>query len=162
MFTRMTDQQMTDQQLQRTVVQALVHEPTFLPGEIAVSVHNGAVTLSGYVSTYSEKCKALDVAFRAEGVNAVADEVRVRLPATFGPTDGDMADALLHAVIGELHLPAGAISITVQNGWVTLTGRVAHRDQCVAVEHAARVLVGVTGVSNLIQASPLVAPKTHV
>ncbi|HKB54736.1 MAG TPA: BON domain-containing protein [Ramlibacter sp.] len=151
-----------DQELQRAVLTALAHESTLLPGEIAVSVRNGVVTLSGYVGSYSEKCVALDVAQRADGVSAVADEVRVRVPAAFGPSDSDMADTLLRALSDDLHMPAGSVHITVQNGWVTLTGRVALRDQCAAVERAARTLVGVTGVSNLIDTAPLVAPTTAV
>lgn len=150
-----------DQQLQREVLDALAHNTTLLPGEIAVSVRDGVVTLSGIVRTYAEKCEALDVALRSTGVNAVADEVRVRVPAAFGPSDSDMAEALLRTVSDDLRIPVGDVHITVQNGWVTLTGRVARRDQCQAIEHAARTLLGFTGLSNLIQTAGRTPDVAH-
>lgn len=139
-----------DHQLQHDVLDALARDTKLLPGEVAVSVRDGVVTLSGIVRTYGEKCEALDVALRCRGVNAVADEVKVRVPAAFGPSDSDMAAALLRT-FDELRIPAGDVHITVQNGWVTLTGRVARREQREAVDHAARTLLGITGLSNLIQ-----------
>lgn len=140
-----------DHQLQHEVLAALARATKLLPGEIAVSVGDGVVTLSGIVRTYAEKCEALDIAQRCRGVNAVADEVKVRVPAAFGPSDSDMAEALLRTCTRELHIPTGDVHITVQNGWVTLTGRVARREQREAVDHAARILLGLTGLSNLIQ-----------
>jgi osmotically-inducible protein OsmY len=138
-------------ELRRAVLEALAREPILSPGEIAVSVQNGVVTLSGYVGTYPEKCTALDAATRVAGVSAVADEVRVRVPAAFGPSDTDLAGSLLDTLTRELRIPAGTVQITVQDGWITLKGRVAQRDQCAAAERAARVLPGVVGISNLIE-----------
>ncbi|HEX6807397.1 MAG TPA: BON domain-containing protein [Gemmatimonadaceae bacterium] len=163
----MSEDTTKDQQLQRDVLDALARDTTLQSGEIAVSVHDGVVTLSGIVRTYTEKCAALDVSQRCRGVNAVADEIKVRVPAAFGPSDSDMAGALLRAVTDELRIPPGDVHITVQNGWVTLTGRVARREQCDAVEHAARSLLGLTGLSNLVQtavgaadaAQPLAVPR---
>ena len=140
-----------DHQLQHDVLEALARDTKLLPGEVAVSVRDGVVTLSGIVRTYGEKCEALDVALRCRGVNAVADEVRVRVPAAFGPSDSDMAAALLRTLTDELRIPTGDVHITVQNGWVTLSGRVARREQREAADHAARMLLGFTGLSNLIQ-----------
>ncbi|HEV2180281.1 MAG TPA: BON domain-containing protein [Gemmatimonadaceae bacterium] len=147
----------TDQELQREVLDALSHDTSLLRGEIAVSVRDGVVTLSGIVRTYAEKCEALDAALRCSGVNAVADEVRVRVPAGFGPSDSDMAAALMRSLADELGIPTGDVHITVQNGWVTLTGRVARREQCDAIDHAARTLIGFTGLSNLVQTAARVA-----
>ena len=150
-----------DHQLQHNVLAALARDTKLLAGEVAVSVRDGVVTLSGIVRTYAEKCEALDVALRCPGVNAVADEIKVRVPAAFGPSDSDMAEALLRTITRELRIPAGDVHITVQNGWVTLTGRVARREQREAVDHAARMLLGLTGLSNLIQTSAPAADTAH-
>ncbi|HXE61735.1 MAG TPA: BON domain-containing protein [Gemmatimonadaceae bacterium] len=144
----------SDQELQHRVLDDLARDTRLVPGEIAVSVREGVVTLSGYVRTYAEKCEALEVALRSSGVNALADDVRVRVPAAFHPSDSDMAGTLLRIVSDDLHIPVGAVHITVQNGWVTLTGRVARRDQRTAIERAARTLHGFTGLSNLLEAGP--------
>lgn len=141
----------TDRELQRAVLDALAKEATLVPGEIAVSVRDGIVTISGYVRTYAEKCEALDVALRASGVNAVADEVQVRVPASFHPSDSDMAGTLVETIVDTFHLPPGAVHIAVQRGWVTLRGVVPRREQREAIERAARTLVGFTGLSNLIE-----------
>jgi len=140
-----------DHQLQRDVLDALAQDTKLRAGEVAVSVRDGVVTLSGIVRTYGEKCEALEVALRCRGVNAVADEVRVRVPASFGPSDSDMAEGLLRTMTEELRIPSGEVHITVQNGWVTLTGQVTRRDQCDAIDRAARRLLGFTGLSNLIR-----------
>ncbi len=140
-----------DHQLQRDVLDALAQDTKLRAGEVAVSVSDGVVTLSGIVRTYGEKCEALEVALRCRGVNAVADEVKVRVPASFGPSDSDMAEGLLRTMTEELRIPSGDVHITVQNGWVTLTGQVARRDQCDAIDRAARRLLGFTGLSNLIR-----------
>ena len=100
----------TDQQLQREVVDALAHDTTLVPGEVAVSVRDGVVALSGYVWTYAEKCEALNVTLRSNGVNAVADEGKVRVPAAFRPSDSDMAGTLLRTVTTDLHIPLGAFT----------------------------------------------------
>jgi osmotically-inducible protein OsmY len=135
------------------LLDALSRNAALWPGEIAVSVRDGVVTLSGYVSTYAEQSAALESVLRVSGVSAVADEVRVHVPTTFIPSDSEMAGTLLRTATEVLRIPAGDIHITVQNGWVTLTGRGARREQCTTIEHAARTLLGVTGVSVLIEAA---------
>jgi osmotically-inducible protein OsmY len=139
-------------------LETLAREPTLSPGEIAVSVRDGVVTLSGYVGTYPEKCTALDIVSNVAGVGAVADEVRVRVPAAFGASDTDLAGRLLDALTSELRIPVGAVKITVQDGWITLKGHVATRDQRTAAERTAYALPGVVGISNLIEAPALTAP----
>jgi osmotically-inducible protein OsmY len=147
-----------DGELRRAVLETLAREPTLSPGEIAVSVRDGVVTLSGYVGTYPEKCTALDLVSNVVGVGAVADEVRVRVPAAFGASDTDLARLLLDALSSELRIPVGSVKITVQDGWITLKGNVAIRDQRTAAERAAYALPGVVGLSNLIEAPAPAAP----
>jgi osmotically-inducible protein OsmY len=47
-----------------------------------------------------------------------------------------------------INIPKGAIKVTVENVWVTLTGEVEHRRQGVAAETDVRVVIGVLGVVN--------------
>jgi osmotically-inducible protein OsmY len=147
-----------NRELRYAVVEALAREPTLSPGEIAVSVQDGVVTLSGYVGTYTEKCTALDLVTNVAGVSAVADQVRVRVPSAFGPSDTDLAGTLVDALTRELRIPVGSVKITVQDGWVTLKGHVANRDQRAAAERAAHALPGVVGISNLIEVPTSNAP----
>lgn len=147
---------LTDAQLQRAAIDALAREAGICPGAIGVSAQEGVVTLSGYVSTYPDKCGAVEAVARVEGVNAVADEIRVRVPSPFGASDSGLAGALVRSMTRELRIPPGDVRVTVQDGWITLRGHLPRADQRSAVEGAARALFGATGVSNLIEvATPL-------
>ena len=47
---------------------------------IAVAVHNGVVTLTGYVRSYRQKTQAERDAKRVAGTLGVANDIEVRLP----------------------------------------------------------------------------------
>jgi hypothetical protein len=51
------------------------------PDAIGVAVMDGAVTLTGHVSTYAEKLAAARAAERVYGVKAIANDLRVSCPA---------------------------------------------------------------------------------
>ncbi len=70
--------------------------------------------------------------------------------AAFGPSDTDLAASLLDALTSELEIPVGSVKITVQDGWITLKGRVENRERRAAAERAANALPGVVGISNLL------------
>lgn len=65
----------TDQELQFRVQSFLNsrHFPTF--EELSVEVHDGAVTLSGALSTYYEKQVAINSCRRVAGVLALIDDI---------------------------------------------------------------------------------------
>lgn len=55
--------------------------------DIAVSVKDGVVALTGYTRNYYEKSEAEAAAKRIAGVAAVADDIHVHLPDCSGLTD---------------------------------------------------------------------------
>jgi osmotically-inducible protein OsmY len=125
---------------------------------IGVSVKDGVVTLSGYVSSYAEKYAAERAAKRVHGVKAIANELEVRLPGSSQRTDVDIAAAAVRALESNLSVPADKIKVTVSKGWVKLEGEVEWQYQKIAAENSVRYLPGVTGVSNLITVKPRVSP----
>jgi osmotically-inducible protein OsmY len=147
-----------DQDLQRQVMKELEWDPQVSAAHIGVAVTNGAVTLTGHVSTYSEKLAAVRAAERVYGVKAVADEIEVRLPGTGIRDDSDIAEAIA-GVLRWNNLVPDTVEAEVRHGFVTLKGEVDWSYQREAAEKAVRDVKGVRGVSNLIAVKPRKAPK---
>lgn len=54
----------TDEEIQRDVLDELKWDSRVLPNEVGVSVHNGIVTLAGWVDSYMKKIAAEEAAHR--------------------------------------------------------------------------------------------------
>jgi osmotically-inducible protein OsmY len=125
---------------------------------IGVAVEDGVVTMTGHVTSYEQKAEAEAAAQRVRGVKAIAREIDVRYPFEKPVQDDQIATRAADALAWNL-VPKNSIRITVQKGWVELTGQVLRNYQKVAAESAVRKLQGVTGVTNHITIKPLIAPK---
>jgi osmotically-inducible protein OsmY len=150
---------MTDSELQRRVLDELKWEPSVDAAHIGVSVQDGVITLSGHVSSYVEKHAAEKAAKRVYGVQALVNEIEVKLPGSSERTDEDIAATAANALKWNLLVPADKIKVTVSKGWVKLEGEVSWQFQKNAAELTVRYLTGVQGVSNLIKVKPRVAPS---
>jgi osmotically-inducible protein OsmY len=137
-----------DVEVQRDVMDQLKWEPGVNPARIGVTVDDGVVTLSGNVDSYSEKLAAERAAERVFGVEAVVQKIEVRLPAINERTDADIARATAIALEWNVSVPHGRVKVTVQNGWITLSGEVDAWYQKGAAENAVCNLLGVRGVTN--------------
>ncbi|MGZ4338400.1 MAG: BON domain-containing protein [Gaiellaceae bacterium] len=146
---------MNDEALQEDVLEELKWDPEIDAAQIGVAVKDGAVTLTGHVSTYSEKYAAVKAAERVEGVLAVADEIKVKLPSSGVRDDSDIAESIAQAFRSHVSIP-DTVDAEVRNGFVTLRGEVDWSYQREAAERVARHTMGVTGVSNLVTVKPKV------
>lgn len=144
----------TDQQLKQDVTNELKWEPSVNEAHIGVSAKNGIVTLSGHVPTYGEKYGAEKAAKRVFGVKALANELDVKLGSDQTRSDEDVAVACLAALRAHASVPDGPVKIVVNDGWVKLEGTVEWQYQKAAAEDAIRHLIGVRGVTNLIELTP--------
>lgn len=63
--------------VQRALEDALVRRAEREADRIRVRVHDGTVTLSGYVRTYAEKRAVLGAAGHAPGVLDIVDQIRI-------------------------------------------------------------------------------------
>lgn len=149
----------TDRELQRDVLDELAWDPSVNASEIGVSVKDGVVTLSGYVSSYGERYSAERAAKRVYGAKAIANELKVKLPGGKIRSDEDIAAAAVKALERNVLVPSDSIKVTVRDGWVTLEGNVEWQFQRKAAERALRYLTGITGISNLITVQPHVSPS---
>lgn len=149
----------TDSQLQQDVMAELKWEPAVQAAQIGVEVKNGVVTLAGEVGSYNEKWNAERAAQRVAGVKALAIDLKVKLPQSGERTDADIARSAKNVLSWTSSLPADAIQVVVENGWVTLSGRVPWQYQRTDAANCVRALMGVVGVSNqiVIQSAPSAA-----
>ena len=125
-----------DKQLQQAVLAELDWEPSVLAGHIGVTANDGVVTLSGHVESFAEKHAAETAAGRVRGVKAVAEEINVELPFERIRGDDDIAAAAIERLSWDTSVPRDAITVKVEQGWVTLTGQVSWYYQKAAAEQA--------------------------
>jgi osmotically-inducible protein OsmY len=150
----------SDTEIKEDVIDELQWDPQITnPDAIGVAVKDGAVTLTGNVSTYVEKLAAARAAERVYGVKAVANELEVKL-AGAPRDDSDIATAIAHVLDNNVQIPEGKVHARVQSGWVTLTGEVEYDYQRREVERMVRQVRGVTGVTDLITIKPPVSPES--
>lgn len=145
---------LTDRQLHQNVLDALEWEPSVREHEIAVAVRDGVVTLSGSVESYAEKYSAERTVEKVNGVRAIADELKVKLPAGMERSDTAIAHEVVNALRWNIQVPDQRIKSKVEHGWVTLEGDVDWYYQSDAAQRAVRYLTGVRGVTNLVHIKP--------
>src|SRR3979490_1523911 len=144
----------TDQDIQEDVEQELQWDPDLDATDIAVSVKDGVVTLTGFVRSYTDKYEAEAAAKRVAGVAGVANDIEVRMPSVDERPDPEIARDAVAAIKNQLPISSEHIKVIVKDGWVTLEGRVEWQYQRNTAETAVRRIKGVKGVSNLIQLKP--------
>jgi hypothetical protein len=100
---------------------------------------DGVVTLAGWVDSYLKKWTGDEVAHRVSGVNAVANDVEVKLPSE--RTDPDIAAAAIRAIEWDAAVPSDKVQATASGGLVTLKdGCIAREGHCHAFGGNAMVL----------------------
>ena len=137
----------TDNDIRQDVLDELTFDPSVAAQNIAVSVAEGVVTLSGFVPSFADKYGAEKSAFRVSGVKAVAEEIEVKLPGTSMRSDQEIAKASADAIRWNVSLPS-TIQISVEDGIVILRGEVDWQYQRDAATSAVRYITGVRQVKN--------------
>ena len=146
----------SDGEIERDVRDELQWDPDLNAEDIAVSVKKGVVTLAGFVPSYTDKLEAEAAAKRVAGVLAVANDLKVRLPAIDQRPDPDIARDAVAALKTQLPISHDRIKVIVKDGWITLEGAVEWQYQKSTAESAVRRVKGVKGVTNVISVKPKV------
>lgn len=140
-----------DSDLKKEVLEELEWEPSIDATKVGVSVNNGIVILSGRVNTHGEKLAAEKAAKRVAGVKAVVQEIEVKISAIHKRNDDEIAQMALNSLKWNTNVPEGRIQIEVEDGWITLEGKVDWFYQKEAAKNAVINLAGVRGVNNRIE-----------
>ena len=149
----------SDNEIERDVRDELKWNPHLVDAEdIAVSVKNGVVTLAGFTHSYADRIEAQLAAKHVAGVDAVANDIEVRLPAIDQRPDPDIAREAVATLKSELPISHDRIKVIVRDGWITLEGTEEWQYQKTSAENAVRKVKGVKGVTNAITVKPKVQP----
>ena len=148
----------TDSEIKTDVLSELKYQPSVKASDIGVLVHDGTVTLNGFVGSYGEKWDAFNATKRVRGVRAIADDIKIKLSYASDRTDSDIAADAANQIKWNTTIPAGSVQVTVREGWITLEGVVEWRYQYMAAQDVIKYLPGVKWVTNLITIKPKLAP----
>lgn len=142
----------SDAEIQTRVKDALIWNADIYSVDIDVSVKNGIVTLSGTVDAYWKKWKAESLASEVKGVIDINNELSI-VP-TQNYLDKDIAGEIEESLRRDLNIDADTVTLRVENGKVTLTGRVPTWDARRRAEESARFTAGVIHVDNRLTVIP--------
>ena len=146
----------TDVRLRQDVETQLDWDPRFDSQQIGVSVKDGVVALTGQVNSYADWRAAEEAAQSVAGVHALANELRIMDHPDQARSDADIAEAAMHVLRNNIHVPLHNLKLVVSAGWITLTGHVPNWFQRDAIEIALRPVRGVIGISNKVDIQPIV------
>ncbi|ACB24607.1 BON domain-containing protein [Methylobacterium radiotolerans] len=145
---------MGDKLIRQNVIAELDFDPSIDAAHIGVAVENGIVTLSGHVGSYAERVAAEKAAQKVRGVRGVVEEIKVRFGGETPPRDEDLAQRAVQMLDWSVTVPRGAVQVKVQNGWVTLSGKVEWQYQREEAYGSIKRLAGVAGIINNIEVTP--------
>ena len=140
-----------DLHMRDAVMRQLDWDPEVDASAVGVAAKDGVVTLAGYIDSYSAKVAAERAAKRVRGVRAVANDIQIR--PRLERTDPDIARDATRALELRSTIPP-TVQLVVQNGDVTLSGKVSWLFQKTDAEKAVRYVRGVLGVVNDIEIAP--------
>lgn len=154
-----------DYETREAVEAALRWTPQLIDAaQIGVAVHHGVVTLSGEVSSYSEKVAAGKAALRTSGVTAIANEVTVRyrdeMCAVANLADdagATLAVRIRDALRSAPYVPDDSVDVEVRDHAVYLSGTVSWAHERLAAERAVEGVCGVRVLNNHIRVRPRVS-----
>ena len=134
-------------------VQAKLNKPQFK--NVKVVLENGVATLSGSVDLYEYKMDADKRVHKAKGVNAVRNDIEVAGPSVSDQElEANLGEKLEYDRVGYGNV-FNAITLSVQNGVVTLAGHArtdVDKDSALAL---VSTYPGVKDVTNEIQVDPV-------
>lgn len=148
---------MNDSTLRQDIIDELDFEPSIEAADIGVAVEDGVVTLTGHVPTYAQKVKVERVVIRVRGVKGIAQRMEVRPFGANHAADDEIAKRAVNTIEWNTTIPDGAVQVTVQDGWVALTGKVEWQYQKAAAADMVRNLAGVVAVTNQIEIKPRIS-----
>ncbi len=138
--------------LEKDVSDELSWDPSLDDSQVNVKADDGRVTLTGAVPTYADLLAATDDAWGVSGVTSLDNELLVG-PVGEALVDGDVAARCMEALDADRFVPKGAVSVDVQDGWVTLSGHVRGHFQRQAAKFATQRVSGVRGITDKITIS---------
>lgn len=145
----------TDEQIKKDVVDQLYWDSRIDASNITITVDGGAVILTGDVPTHRAREAATQDTWLVSGVLSVDNQLKLVYAETPTlPTDADIRENILAALNSNLDLSSYKITVSVENGWVTLAGTLDAFWKKLEAETEAFSTRGVVGITNKIAIVP--------
>lgn len=112
----------SDSEIKKNVEAELQWDPDIKMTDIGVSVKDGVVGLTGFVSTLPQKFQTEIDVKRIVGVRGVANDIEVRLPNVDKRPDPEIARDAVTALHFQLPIAYGNVKVVVRDGWIILDG----------------------------------------
>ena len=141
-----------DDVLERDVRDELDWDPAIDDSKVTVGAQGGKVMLTGSVANFHERSVATDDAWRVSGVKSVENDIVVGGPPA-PVADQSLSTTCRQALDHDSMVPNGAVTPKVQDGWVTLTGRVRHHFQRQEAKRVVSRVPGVLGITDEVTIS---------
>ena len=143
---------MFDTEIARNVLDELLWDKSINADKINATASDGRVTLTGAVVTYYDKYRAGEDARRVHGVTAVQNDILVDITAEKN-LDADLVAAAEKGFAANTLVPPGAVKVTAEDGWITMTGNVEHHFQRHAADFVVRHLPNLRGYTDRLTVS---------
>lgn len=154
------DYDRSDSEIRSDVAQRLAHTVTVDDALLTVAVDDADVTLSGTIGSAAEKWDAYDLAWVAgvDSVDVSGVDIEWWARDDMRRTDlyPSMTDAAIRAAVNDAHLfgplvNSQSVTVTADDGVVTLTGTVDDLRAKNAAENLAETTLGVWDVNNYLR-----------
>jgi osmotically-inducible protein OsmY len=148
-----------EEKIKRDVVDQLYWDQRVDSSDIKVSVDNNTITLSGVVSSFTEKKQAATDAWSIEGVSELNNNIKVEYPSSLKiPTDEEIKENVETSLLLNLDLDSSEIKVSVRNGIITLEGTV---DSFLKKNKAEKVISDLLGVIDIVNKLTIIPTKTY-
>lgn len=138
---------LSDEEISRSVEDALDRSVVVSSHLIDVSTTDGIVTLSGTVGNILESGDAVRVAEYIKGVRSVVDNIKVNPPVR---EDEAIREDIMNAIINNPATEAIEVRVSVENGIVILEGNVESVQEKWLLQRMAKGVRGVRRINNRI------------
>jgi osmotically-inducible protein OsmY len=140
------DKQTADDQIAKRALDIIAWDSTIPKDRVQVKVQDGFVTLTGEVDWFFQRDDAESAVRKLSGIKGIANEIRVKPQVAAA----DVRQRIENALKRNAEVEAGAIKVSVQNGRVTLDGKVKAFYERDLIERTAWSAPGVTSVEDRI------------
>jgi osmotically-inducible protein OsmY len=145
----------SDEEIKKDIVDALFWDARVDASQVKVEVESGNVTLSGSVPSYTAKIAARENSLLTYGVISVKNNITVNIPSNMKRQDKDIKEDVKNALLLNPDLNVSEISVSSNDGEVTLEGNVDMLWKKFEAEDSTYDVSGVWNVINRITIVPL-------
>ncbi len=150
----------SDVDFEKEILDELAWDSRIPDCDIVVRVCNGVATLTGHLDTYAEKIAVKSAVEKVLGLHTLILNVSVTPPKIHQRTDTEIAAAIEHVFSWSTPVSREKVRITVNDGWINLSGELDWNFERRAVEKLIRPLKGVVGITNNISLKSHVIPQS--